>query len=119
NAAGGLSCTTTAALVTSSTVVLPAAVAPRAALAAMEHYGVTIFAGVPTMWQLMAGDETLADRNVQSVRLCVIGGSNVEPAMAERIKGAFAGAGLANLSGLSKTPGTAVIATPAQSTEMW
>ena len=118
NHVGGLTCTITAALVTCSTVVLPAAFSPKAALAAMEHYGVTIFAGVPTMWQLMTGDETLADRNVQSVRLCVIGGSNVEPAMAERIKGVFAGAGLANLYGLSETSGAAVISPPDDSTEM-
>jgi len=66
----------------------------------------------------MTSDETLVDRNVQSVRLCVIGGSNVEPAMAERIKGVFGGAGLANLYGLSETSGAAVISPPGDSTEM-
>lgn len=118
NHVGGLTCTVTAALMTSSTVVLQAAFSPKAALAAMEDYGVTIFAGVPTMWQLVTSDETLADRNVQSVRLCVIGGSNVEPALAERIASVFGGAGLANLYGLSETSGAAVISPPDDSTEM-
>lgn len=109
NHVGGITCNITAALRTGSTVVLPEAFSPAAALEAIATHGVTVFAGVPTMWSLMLADESFPERDTRSMRLAVIGGSNVEPALAARISEGFPGARLANLYGLSEVSGAAVI----------
>ncbi len=109
NHVGGITCNITTALLTGSTVVLLETFSPTAALDAIARHHVTIFAGVPTMWNVMLAHESFPEHDTGALRLAVIGGSNVEPALAERISEGFPSARLANLYGLSEASGAAVI----------
>lgn len=117
NHVGGITCSVTAALITGSTLVLPSAFSPAGALADMEKHGVTLFAGVPTMWSLMLSHPTLETTDTSTVRLAIIGGSNVEPTMAADMLTAFPDARLFNLYGLSESSGASVMSAPDDSVE--
>ena len=109
NHVGGMTCTVTAAMVVGGRVALLPRYSPQVALDAIDRYGVTIFIGVPTMYTLMMSLDEFADAQTSSVRTCIIGGSNVEPALGQRILHTFEGARLANLYGLSETSGGCII----------
>ncbi|HEX2314391.1 MAG TPA: AMP-binding protein [Thermomonospora sp.] len=112
NHVGGITCTIMAALVAGASVALLPAFSPEGALRAIERHRVTLLSAVPTMYVLMLNHESFAGRDVSSVRLCVAGGSNVEPALAEAIRGGFPGARLYGLYGLSETSGACVLSHP-------
>ncbi|MEZ5427323.1 MAG: long-chain fatty acid--CoA ligase [Pyrinomonadaceae bacterium] len=73
---------------TRATIVLLPRFSPEAALALMEKHGVTLFAGVPTMyWALLNCPQTDRfdlDRIARNLRLCMAGGS---PLPVEVIRG--------------------------------
>ncbi|TDC96571.1 AMP-binding protein [Actinomadura sp. 7K507] len=109
NHVGGITCTIMSALVSGGAVALLPAFGPDAALRAIERHGVTFCGAVPTMYVLMLGREDFAGHDLSSVRLCVAGGSNVEPALAEEIRRGFPGAPLYGLYGLSESSGACVL----------
>ncbi|MFG1855675.1 class I adenylate-forming enzyme family protein [Actinomadura geliboluensis] len=109
NHVGGIACTIMAALVSGGSVALLPAFSPDGALRAIERHRVTFLGAVPTMYVLMLGRPDFADHDLSSVRLCMAGGSNVEPALAESIRRAFPGAPLYGLYGLSETSGACVL----------
>ncbi|MFA1540569.1 class I adenylate-forming enzyme family protein [Actinomadura monticuli] len=109
NHVGGITCTIMAALVSGGSVALLPAFSPDGALRAVERHRVTFLGAVPTMYVLMLGRPDFADHDVSSVRLCMAGGSNVEPALAESIRRAFPGAPLYGLYGLSESSGACVL----------
>lgn len=72
NHVGGITCTITAAMLTGATVVLRQAFSPSGTLRALDADGVTLFAGVPTMWTLMLADpliEGVARDRLQEIGL--------------------------------------------------
>ena len=109
NHVGGITCTVTAALVAGASVALLPAFSPAAALRAVETHRVTVLPAVPTMYVLMLGHEDFASRDVSSVRICIAGGSNLEPALAESVRRGFPRATLSNLYGLSESSGACVL----------
>ncbi|HEY8482582.1 MAG TPA: AMP-binding protein [Spirillospora sp.] len=109
NHVGGITCTVMASLVSGATVALLPAFSPEAALNAIERHRVTFLGAVPTMYVLMLGHESFAERDLSSVRLCVAGGSNVEPALAAGIRRGFPGVPFYNLYGLSESSGACVL----------
>lgn len=109
NHVGGLTCTITAAVLTGAKVVLQQAFSPSAALRAVHDHGVTLFAGVPTMWMLMLADPLLPEVAKDKLRYLVVGGSNLEPALAQRVVATFPNAKLTNLYGQSEASGATVI----------
>ena len=109
NHVGGITCTITAAMLTAAKVVLQQAFSPAAALQALHDHGVTLFAGVPTMWTLMLADPLLPEVDKHTVRYIIIGGANVEPALAQRMADTFPNAVLTNLYGQSEASGATVI----------
>ncbi|GGU92597.1 AMP-binding protein [Actinomadura cremea] len=109
NHVGGITCTVMAALVAGGAVALLPAFSPDGALRAVERHRVTLLSAVPTMFVLMLGHADFADRDVSSVRTCVAGGSNVEPALGEAIRRGFPGAPLYGLYGLSESSGACVL----------
>lgn len=109
NHVGGMTCTIMASVVAGGSVALLPGYHPQVALDTLAGAGVTVFVGVPTMYQMMMGLPGFADADTSAIRLCIIGGSNVEPALARRILDAFDGARLANLYGLSETSGGCII----------
>ncbi|QKW33101.1 AMP-binding protein [Actinomadura sp. NAK00032] len=112
NHVGGITCTLMAALVSGGSVALLPAFSPDGALRAIERHRVTFLGAVPTMYVLMLGRPDFADHDVSSVRLCMAGGSNVEPALAESIRRGFPGVPLYGLYGLSETSGACVLSRP-------
>ncbi|MER7544673.1 class I adenylate-forming enzyme family protein [Actinomadura sp.] len=109
NHVGGITCTIMAALVSGGSVALLPAFSPDGALRAVERHRVTFLGAVPTMYVLMLGRDDFADYDVSSVRLCMAGGSNVEPALVESILRGFPGAPLYGLYGLSESSGACVL----------
>lgn len=105
---GGLTCTLLSALVAGSEVVLTPGFSPAGALRDVLEHGVTVFAGVPTMWTLLLR-ELGPDATLPSLRYAVAGGSNVEPALCTAITTAAPHARVVNLYGLSETSGAAVM----------
>jgi acyl-CoA synthetase (AMP-forming)/AMP-acid ligase II len=109
NHVGGLTCTVLHSLVSRARVALIPAVSPSAALAAGARHGVTILAGVPTMYVLMVAELAKTDHDLSTVRIAVAGGSNVDPPLARAMARAFPGARVQNLYGLSETSGACVM----------
>ncbi|PRX01275.1 UNVERIFIED_ORG: fatty-acyl-CoA synthase [Actinomadura viridilutea] len=109
NHVGGITCTVMTALVSGGSVALVPAFGPDASLRALERHRVTVLAAVPTMYVLMLGHGDFADRDVSSVRVCIAGGSNLEPALADRIRRGFPKASLCGLYGLSESSGACVL----------
>ena len=107
---GGLTCTLLSALVAGSEVVLTPGFSPAGALRDVTTHGVTVFAGVPTMWTLLLAEMARAGvRALETLRYAVAGGSNVEPALCRAITAAAPNARVVNLYGLSETSGAAVM----------
>ena len=81
NHVGGMTCTVTAAMVAGGSVALlaPATSPARHCRQHRSTRRVTLFVGVPTMYAMMLGLPEFAEADTSSVRICVIGGSNVEP----------------------------------------
>ncbi|WP_433461726.1 class I adenylate-forming enzyme family protein [Spirillospora sp. CA-128828] len=109
NHVGGITCTIMSALRSGGSVALLPAFSPDAALRAVERHRVTFLGAVPTMYVLMLGRPDFADHDVSYVRLCMAGGSNVEPALADAIRQGFPGAPLYGLYGLSESSGACVL----------
>ncbi|WP_063740090.1 class I adenylate-forming enzyme family protein [Amycolatopsis jejuensis] len=112
NHVGGVTCTLTAAMLAGSAVAVIPSFHPKVAARIITERRVSVFTGVPTMYAMMLGLPEFAETDTSSVRLCVVGGANLEPALADRITGSFPGVRLANLYGLSETSGACVISAP-------
>ncbi|WP_182357218.1 class I adenylate-forming enzyme family protein [Tomitella gaofuii] len=109
NHVGGLTCTIGASLVSGGAVALLPRFHPDLVAQVVPARRVTMFVGVPTMYRMMLGSEQFAACDVSSVRLCVVGGSNLEPELAGQVRDRFGGPRLANLYGLSETSGACII----------
>lgn len=109
NHVGGLTVAFGSALVSGGAVHVLPRFRPDLVFASLASVRPTILLGVPTMYAMMLGAEGHDDLDTASVRLCIVGGSNLEPALADRITDMFAGTRLANLYGLSESSGACVI----------
>ena len=117
NHVGGMTCTLLTQLVGGGRVALFGAFSPATALETLGRDGVTVMIGVPTVYAKMLAHPQLAQLDTSRIRLCIIGGSNVEPALAGRVHDAFPRAALVNLYGLSECSGAAIISPPGDSLE--
>jgi fatty-acyl-CoA synthase len=109
NHVGGITCTITASLVSGGTVVLVPSFHPKEVLEATDKHKVTIFAGVPTMYVMVLNYSDFKKYDLSSVRMCIVGGSNVEPQLCQDISKNFPNARVMNLYGLSETSGACVL----------
>lgn len=109
NHVGGITCTIMASLLTCSSVVLVPFFNPKLVLSTIEDYQVTIFAGVPTMYLMVLNEESINEVNFDSVRLAIVGGSNLEPELANKISSIIPNAQFVNLYGLSESSGACVL----------
>lgn len=112
NHVGGITCTITTAMVQRSSVVLIPGFRPDLVLEAIEKHRVTVFGGVPTMYVMMFSFPEFERYDLSSVKVCIAGGSNVEPQLCANITRAFPNARLLNLYGLSETSGACVLSRP-------
>lgn len=109
NHVGGLTCTITSALVAGCSVEQIPRFNPVTVLERLQRGRVTFASGVPTMYSMMMASPALREADLSRIRLCVIGGSNVEPALAKAMMKLLPQARLANLYGLSETSGACII----------
>lgn len=112
NHVGGMTCTVAASMVAGGRVALLPRFNPTQALDAIRRHGVTTYIGVPTMYTMLMSHPEFSPEHAASIRTCIIGGSNVEPALGNRILQTFDGARMANLYGLSETSGGCIISAP-------
>lgn len=117
NHVGGLSCTFASSLWSGAGVHLLPRFHPDLIAPAINDGGVTMFVGVPTMYSLTLDSGVLTARDTHNIRLCVIGGSNLEPALAHRVSEVFPQARMANLYGMSETSGACIISAADDSRE--
>jgi acyl-CoA synthetase (AMP-forming)/AMP-acid ligase II len=109
NHVGGITCTVIAGLVSMSRVVLIPSFRPDQVVMAIEQHKATIFGGVPTMYLMMLSLPNLKKEQLASLKICIIGGSNVEPKLCHLITKFIPNAKLVNLYGLSETSGACVL----------
>lgn len=116
NHVGGVTCTITSSLVAGGGFSLLPRFHPDLVRRAMRETPISMFVGVPTMYKMIlaSGSPTRADE----VRLCVVGGANLEPSLAKQVQTTFPNARLANLYGLSETSGACAISPASDSLEM-
>ncbi|GAA4670927.1 class I adenylate-forming enzyme family protein [Gordonia humi] len=112
NHVGGLTCTVGSTLVAGGAVALLPRFHPDLVADRLARTPVSVFVGVPTMYRMLLGAPSFTATDLSGVRLCVVGGSNLEPALAHQVAERFAGPRLANLYGLSETSGACVISPP-------
>lgn len=118
NHVGGITCTVGSALVSGCAVALLPQFHPDLVAEAVPRRRVTMFVGVPTMYRMLLGSQRFAQCDVSSVRLCVVGGSNLEPVLSEQVAERFGAPRMANLYGLSETSGACVISPEGDSLQM-
>lgn len=106
---GGITCTVISSLLVGGVVDMVPRFHPQVVVDLLLADRITIMVGVPTMYTMLLSDAHLADADLSGIRLCVIGGSNVEPATAKAMAEMFSTARLANLYGLSESSGACII----------
>lgn len=72
---GGLLVYTTPLLILGGTVVLMRRFEPETLLNLMQQYAATVYAGVPTMYQMMIGADNWDEADLSSLRFCTSGGA--------------------------------------------
>ncbi|TMW71577.1 class I adenylate-forming enzyme family protein [Alteribacter natronophilus] len=117
NHVGGITCTIMAALLSQSSVALVPSFRPDTVLEVIQSEKATIFGGVPTMYLMMLTFKEHASYDLSSLRLCIAGGSNVEPELCDMIRDRIPQAQMANLYGLSETSGACVLSNITDSPE--
>lgn len=115
NHVGGLTVSFGAALVVGGGIAIVPRFRPDLVHAVMRRTPVSIIGGVPTMYAILLEAAPTTPVDTSAVRLCVVGGSNLEPALAAKVLAAYGSVRLANLYGLSETSGACVISPPTDS----
>jgi long-chain acyl-CoA synthetase len=98
----GQTCTMNAAIAYGATVTLIPKFDPAKALEIIKRDAVTIFMGVPTMYNALLHCPTAADADTSTLRLCVSGGSSLPVELMRAFEERFGGAILEGY-GLSET----------------
>ncbi len=75
-----------ATVVSGGTLVLDGEFDPERALTVLERERITLFSGVPTMFQLLMADASFGSRNLSSVRTGIVAGSPVSVDLVRRIR---------------------------------
>lgn len=116
NHVGGITCGVLTMLLAGGTCELVPMFSPEAVLQMAQRHPPTWLVGVPTMLTLLLMHPLLPETDLSQLRLIVVGGSNVEPALLSRIQQLFPGVAIMNLYGLSETSG-AIVMTPWQASQ--
>ena len=116
NHVGGITCGLLIMLLAGGTCELVPMFSPEAVLQMAQRHPPTWLVGVPTMLTLLLMHPLLSETDLSQLRLIVVGGSNVEPALLSRIQQLFPGVAIMNLYGLSETSG-AIVMTPWQASQ--
>jgi long-chain acyl-CoA synthetase len=102
----GQTCVMNACIYKGTTVALVPRFEPEAALKAIQSAGVTIFSGVPTMYQYLLRCPELDEYDISSLRIGVSGGASMPVEVMKAVEGRF-GITILEGYGLSETSPTA------------
>ncbi len=75
----GLTTSMTAPMSLAAKLILMPHFQPAKALEAIERHNVTVFCGVPTMYQTLLANPELCNHNLKSIRVCISGASSLPP----------------------------------------
>lgn len=81
---GGLLVYTTPLLILGGTVILTRKFDPEQVLSLIEDYAVTVYAGVPTMYQMLSRAPNWASADLSSLRFCTSGGAPLPVQLVEQ-----------------------------------
>ncbi|MFJ7726929.1 class I adenylate-forming enzyme family protein [Neobacillus sp. NPDC097160] len=109
NHVGGITCTVHAFLLCFGSIVLIPEFIPENVLEVIHQVKPTIFAGVPTMFLMLFNHKKIDQYDLSSIKICVAGGSNVDPTQCEIILSRFQNAKIINLYGLSESSGACIL----------
>jgi fatty-acyl-CoA synthase/feruloyl-CoA synthase len=84
------------------THVVPGAFEPAQTLELLERERIATFFGVPTMYQLLLREPSLAERDLSAWRIGMFGAAPMAPAVLERLVAALPSVELYNLCGLTE-----------------
>jgi fatty-acyl-CoA synthase len=105
NHVGGITCGVLTMLLAGGCCELVPMFSPEAVWKMAQKHPPTWLVGVPTMLTLLLMHPLLAEVDMSRLRLIVVGGSNVEPVLLQRLQQQFPGVSIMNLYGLSETSG--------------
>jgi fatty-acyl-CoA synthase len=83
---GGLFVYTMPMLILGGTVILTKRFDPKQVLDLIESYAVTVYAGVPTIYQMLTQAENWDDADLSSLRFCTSGGAPLPVTLVEQFK---------------------------------
>lgn len=83
---GGLLVYTTPMLILGGTVILTRQFDPTQVLDLLQHYKATVFAGVPTMYQMLTTAPTWEDADLSNLRFCTSGGAPLPVTLVEKFR---------------------------------
>jgi fatty-acyl-CoA synthase len=83
---GGLLVYTTPLLILGGTVVLVAKFEPEQVLNLLEEYSATVYAGVPTMYQMMTNAPNWSQADLSHLRFCTSGGAPLPVYLVEKFQ---------------------------------
>lgn len=109
NHVGGITCAVHALLESFGSIVLIPEFIPEKVLQAIHQVNPTIFGGVPTMYLMLFNQKDIERYDLSSIKICIVGGSNVDPSQCEMVDAYFPNAKIINLYGLSETSGACIM----------
>jgi acyl-CoA synthetase (AMP-forming)/AMP-acid ligase II len=109
NHVGGITCAVHALLYSFGSIVLVPEFIPEKVLQIIDEVNPTIFGGVPTMYLMLLGHSNRKNYDLSSLKICIVGGSNVEPELCEMIGTHIPDAPIINLYGLSESSGACIL----------
>jgi len=109
NHVGGITCGVLTCLIGMKPIVLIPVPDMNDLLAQWKQYRPTLIGFVPTLYTLLFMTPGIKDLDTSSLRIAIVGGSNVEPALLTQMKETFPDATVMNLYGLSESSGAIVL----------
>ncbi|WP_342430937.1 AMP-binding protein [Neobacillus sp. FSL H8-0543] len=109
NHVGGITCAVHALLLKFGSIVLIPEFIPETVLQVIDQVKPTIFGGVPTMYLMLCNHKDIDQYDLNSIKIGIVGGSNVDPSQCEMIALHFPNAKIINLYGLSESSGACIL----------
>lgn len=109
NHVGGITCQVTTALLSKGKIVLIPEFKVNLVLQVLQEEKVTILLAVPTMYQMLFANSNFKQYDLSNLRFCIVGGSNVEPSLAEQLNELISNAQIICLYGLSESSGACIL----------
>ncbi len=106
---GGLTCTVHAALLSYGKVILIPNPLPESVLEVIHKYKPTVLNEMPANYTKICNYKGTKKYDVSSVKICIVGGSNVDTGICQGIINLFTEASLVNLYGLTETSGACLL----------